>query len=140
MATSGVFNGTNLLLKLSSDGGSTYTNLGHTTSSSISFSLDTPESTSKDSGGYREVIAGLRSIEISFDGLVAYDDGFGAESLVNILNNRTKIKAQFGTASSGDPVYTVDGFISSIEVSGEMESPVSYSGTFIATGSVSIAS
>lgn len=140
MATSGVFNGTNLLLKLSSDDGSTYTNLGHTTSSSISFSLDTPESTSKDSSGYREVIAGLRSIEISFDGLVAYDDGFGAESLVNILNNRTKIKAQFGTASSGDPVYTVDGFISSIEISGEMESPVSYSGTFIATGSVSIVS
>ena len=116
MATAGVFNGTNFLLKYSVDGGSNYTNLGHTTSASISFSMDTPESTSKDSGGFREVIAGVRSVEISFDGLVA----------------------QFTTGETGDPVYTADGFVSSIEVSAEAENPVSYSGTFVATGTVTI--
>ncbi len=55
-------------------------------------------------------------------------------------SHRTKIQAKFGTASTGDPVYTVEGFISSMEVSSEMESPASYSGTFIATGAVTITS
>lgn len=148
MATAGVFNGTNFLLKYSVDGGSNYTNLGHTTSASISFSMDTPESTSKDSGGFREVIAGVRSVEISFDGLVAFDDSLnvmgdaGAVSLTDYMigssNGRTKIKAQFTTGETGDPVYTADGFVSSIEVSAEAENPVSYSGTFVATGTVTI--
>lgn len=148
MATAGVFNGTNFLLKYSVDGGSTYNNLGHTTSSSISFSMDTPESTSKDSSGFREVIAGLRSVEISFDGLVAFDDDVNAmgdtsavsltDYMIGSSNGRTKIKAQFTTGETGDPVYTCDGYVSSIEVSAEMEAPVSYSGTFIATGTVLI--
>jgi hypothetical protein len=52
MATTGVFNGTNLVLKI--EGGT----LGHTTSCSLSLSNDLPEATSKDSSGFQQVIAG----------------------------------------------------------------------------------
>ena len=67
MATTGVFNGTSLILKIEG------TALGHTTSCSMTFNVDLPEATSKDSSGYQELITGVKSGEISFDGLVAYD-------------------------------------------------------------------
>ena len=52
-----VFNGTNLLLKLGSSN-SNEAIIGHTTSASMSISVDLPEATTKDSNGYHEVIAG----------------------------------------------------------------------------------
>ena len=137
MPSTGIMNGTLLVLQVSSDG-NTFTNIGHSTSASLSFSLDTPEATSKDSGGYREVIAGTRSIEISFDGLVAYDDSVDIDTLLGFANNRTKIHARFGTAVSGDTTYAVQGFLSSIEYTADSEAPITFSGTFTSSGSVSI--
>ena len=42
-----VYNGTNLLLKFIADGG-TLATIGHSTSASLSLSMDAPEATSKD--------------------------------------------------------------------------------------------
>ena len=68
-----VFNGTNLLLKAIADGG-TLATIGHTTSCTLSVNQELPDATTKDSSGYAENINGLRSFEISFDGLVDYTD------------------------------------------------------------------
>ena len=130
MATTGVFNGTNLILQIEN------TTLGHTTSCTMSFNADLPEATTKDSNGFQEVIAGIKSGEISFDGLVAYDDSANAIQLVDYLLVGTQVTAVFGTAVSADSVYTVEGFLSSVEISAEMESPVSYSGSITTTGSI----
>jgi len=130
-----VFNGTDLLLKVSSTDGSE-ANIGHTTSCTISLSADLPEATTKDSSGYQEVIAGLRSGEISFEGLVDYTDSQGAAELGDFLLNRTKLFFEFGTAASGDQVYEGAGFLNSLEVSAEMESPVTYSGSITITGTI----
>lgn len=59
MATVGVFNGTNLLLKFAADGGSP-ASIGHSTSCSLSLSNDLPEATTKDSSGFQEVISGVK--------------------------------------------------------------------------------
>ena len=138
MPSTGIMNGTLLVLGIATDG-STFYNIGHSTSSSLSFALDTPEATSKSSGGYREIIAGTRSLEISFDGFVAYDDTIDVDALLSYAKNRTKITAKFGTAVAGDTTYSVEGFITSVEYSAESESPISYSGTFTSTGSVTVA-
>lgn len=130
-----VFNGTDLLLKVSSTDGSE-ANIGHTTSCTISLSADLPEATTKDSSGYQEVIAGLRSGEISFEGLVDYTDSQNAAELGDFLLNRTKLFFEFGTAASGDQVYSGAGFLNSLEVSAEMESPVTYSGSITITGTI----
>ena len=121
MATTSVFNGTNLLLKIET------VTLGHTTSCSMTLSNDLPEATTKDSSGFQEVIAGVISGEISFEGLVDYSDSSTA---------RTQITCVFGTAETGDSVYTAEGFLSSLEQSAEMESPVSYSGSITLTGAI----
>jgi hypothetical protein len=130
MPTTGVFNGTNLILKVED------TALGHTTSCTLTLSNDLPEATTKDSSGFQEVIAGLMSGEISFEGLVAYDDSANAIELADYLLARTQLTCVFGTAQTGDEVYSAEGFLSSVEMSAEMESPVSYSGSITLTGSI----
>ena len=136
MATTGVFNGTNLLIKVIADGG-TLATIGHTTSCSMSLSHDLPEATTKDSSGYAEYISGVRGGTISFEGLVAYDDSANAEEIIGYVTSRNKVDWSFGTAETGDTVYEGEGFISSIEVSAEMESPVSFSGEITITGAIS---
>lgn len=130
MATTGVFNGTDLVLEVEGNV------IGHTTSCSLSLSLDTPEATTKDSGGFSEFIGGIRGGEISFEGLVAYDDTLNAVQLADYLLNRTQITAVFGTAEAGDVIYTAEAFLSSVEVSAEMEAAVSYSGSLTITGAI----
>ena len=130
MATTGVFNGTNLILKIED------TTLGHTTSCTLTLNNDLPEATTKDSSGFQEVIAGVMSGELSFDGLVAYDDSANAIELADYLLARTQLTCVFGTAATGDAVYSAEGFLSSVEMSAEMESPVSYSGSITLTGAI----
>ena len=132
MATSGVFNGTLLSVQI---GGS---KLFNSTSASMSLSMDAPEATTKDSGGFQEVIAGVKSGEISFDGLVAYDTVSGIQigDVADDLLAGTEVTWEFSTEVTGDNKYTGSGYISSVEITAEAESPVSYSGTIITTGSI----
>jgi hypothetical protein len=74
--------------------------------------------------------------ELSFDGLVAYDDTANAIELADYLLARTQLTCVFGTEVTGDAVYTAEGFLSSVEMSAEMESPVSYSGSITLTGAI----
>lgn len=130
MATTGVFNGTNLILKIENQ------TLGHTTSCTLTLNNDLPEATTKDSSGFQEVIAGVISGEISFDGLVAYDDTTNVIELNDFLLARTQLTCVFGTTENGDDIYTAEGFLTSVETTAEMESPVSYSGSITLTGSI----
>jgi hypothetical protein len=114
MPTTSVFNGTNLLLSVEGDV------LGHTTSCSLSLSNDLPEATTKDSNGFQEVIAGVISGELSFDGLVDYSDTANAIELADYLLARTQITCVFGTAVTGDAIFTAEGYLSSVEQSAEM--------------------
>ena len=130
MATTGVFNGTNLILSIE---GAT---VGHTTSCSMSLSMDTPEATTKDSNGFSEYIGGVKGGEISFEGLIAYDDSSNAIEMADFLLARTQLTCVFGTAETGDAVYTAEGFLSSVEMSAEMEAAVTYSGSITITGAI----
>ena len=130
-----IFNGTNLLLKVIQDGG-TLATVAHTTSCSISFSNDVSDITTKDSAGYSEIIPAVRSAEISFDGLIDYTDSAGGDELAAYLLGRTKVDVSFGTAATGDTVYTAEGYVTSIEITGDAETAVTYSGTIQITGSV----
>ena len=132
MATSGIINGTLLTIKV---GGSKLLN---STSASLSLTLDTPEATTKDSGGFQDLIAGVKSGEISFEGLVAYDSGSGSQigDISDELIGGTQVTWEFSTDVSGDDRYSGNGFISSVEITADMEAPVSYSGTIVTTGTI----
>lgn len=130
MATTGTFNGTNLLLKVDT------VVIGHTTSCSISFSHDLPDATTKDSDGWSEFISGVRGATVSFDGLVDYSDATNVIDLFDLIANRTKVDVAFGTAVTGDTVFTAEGYLESLENTADMESPVAYTGSIKITGAV----
>jgi hypothetical protein len=130
-----VFNGTNLLIKIADDAGSP-ASIAHTTSCSISFTNDMANATTKDSAGFSEVIPAVRSAEISFYCLMDYTDANGGKEIAHKLLTRQKCDFSFGTAATGDTVYTGEGFLSSVEVSGAMEEAVTYSGTITVTGAI----
>lgn len=132
MATTGIFNGSLLTVKVDSS------KLLNTTSCTLSLSVDTPEATTKDSGGFQDLIAGVKSGEISFEGLVAYDSGSGVQigDISTELIAGTKVTWEFSTDVSGDDKYSGEGFLTSIEITADMESPVSYSGTIATTGTI----
>ena len=71
-----------------------------------------------------------------FDGLVDYSDTANAIELADYLLSRTILTCVFGTATSGDAIYTAEGYLSSVEQSAEMEGPVSYSGSITLTGAI----
>lgn len=126
-----VINGTNFLLK---KGG---TEIGHTTSASLSLSVDTPDATTKSSGGFQEVIAGTISGEISFEGLVDFaDTNENAEELGDTLLARTEVEYVFEGGAAGNQKWTGNGYISSLEISSEAENPVTYSGTVVLTSTI----
>jgi len=126
-----VINGTNFLLK---KGG---TELGHTTSATLSLSVDTPDATTKSSGGFQEVIAGTISGEISFEGLVDFaDTNENAEELGDTLLARTEVEYVFEGGAVGNQKWTGNGIISSLEITSEAESPVTYSGTVVLTSTI----
>ena len=131
-----VFNGTNLLIKIADDGSSP-TTIGHATACTISLTNEMFTTTTKDSSGFAEVLPGVRSAEITFEGLVDYTDGSsGGAEVAHKLLTRQKCDFSFGTAATGDTVYTGEGFISAAEISGTMEEAVTYSGTITVTGAI----
>jgi predicted secreted protein len=130
-----VYNGTNLILSVIADGG-TLAAVGHTTSCTISLTNDMADATTKDSSGFSESIAGLISGEISFDGLMDYTDSNGGTELAGFLLGRTKVDFSYGTSTTGDTLYTGEGFLTGLEITGEMESAVTYSGTIQITGTI----
>jgi len=130
-----VFNGTNLLVKIADDG-DTPAAIGHSTSCSISLTNDMAAATTKDSSGFSEVIPAVRSAEISFEGLVDYTDANGGAEIANKLLTRQKCDFTFGTAATGDTIYTGEGYISAAEISGAMEEATTFSGTITVTGAI----
>jgi len=130
-----VFNGTNLLIKVADDGSSPAT-IGHATSCTISFTNEMSTTTTKDSAGFAEIIPGVRSAEISFDGLVDYTDANGGKEIAHKLLTRQKCDFSFGTAATGDTVYTGEGYVSAAEITGAMEEATTFSGTITVTGAI----
>ena len=136
-----IFNGTDLVLTLSStSGGSEFKTL-HATSCSISMNVDTIDVSTKDSAGFRALIGGQKSFSLSADGLMDFA-GVAADTepdeLFTQMMNRTAVTFVFGLASpaSGDYTYSGSGFITSLELSGGMEDAPTYSVSIEGTGAL----
>lgn len=131
MATNGVFNGTLLVVKV---GGVA---VAHSTSCSLSVSTDLPDSTTKDSGGWAAQIQGLRSFSLSTDGLAVIESaaaGVNVEDLFSSIASRTDVTVTFSTFVSGDKIWTGLAAVESLDFTGDMESPATYSASFTGTG------
>ena len=101
------------------------------------------EITNKESGGFKEILEGLRDFSIDIDGAYAWTNAGGSaltngvdDTLeTNVLNARQAVTFIFGdTASTSDISYSGSGFITSVSMTGSYEDTATYAMTIEGTG------
>lgn len=100
------------------------------------------EITNKESGGYKEILEGLRDFSIDIDGAYAWTnaggtaltDGVDDVLETNLLNLRQPVNFIFGDTSTSDISYTGKGFITSVSITGGTEDTATYSLSIEGTG------
>ena len=130
-----LINGTNLTIKIGTPPGVA---LLKATTASLELSVDLPDATTKDSAGWSEFFAGVRSWTLSSDGLIDYatDAKIETDELVALLIARAAVIVEFSTATSGDMKLTGSAYITSISQTADMESPAGFSVSFQGTGAL----
>ena len=128
MATTGKFNGTNLLLYV--DG----TAIAHATSHTLNVNAEMIDATTKSSAGWKDILPGLRDWSIDCEGMVAYDATEGWSESFADLGNRTQVTLRFSTEVSGDTYWTGTAYVTSMSQSAPLEDVVTYSMSFAGDG------
>ncbi len=140
-----IFNGTDLILKVSPSSGGTAVKLMHSQNVSLSMNVDTIDVSTKDSSGYRALIAGQMSYSLSADGLMDFAGVAGDTEPDELFNQmfqpvgstgRTPVTFTFGFDSpgSGEYSYSGSGILTSMEMSGGTEDAPTYSVSIEGTG------
>lgn len=116
--------------------------LDHVTECSISMTTDMRDITTKTSGGFRELLPGLKSASMSVSGLFAEDATNGYNQLIDHQLAGEKLFIIFtntgdsAVANTGDEQFDIVGFISSLEQTAGVEDNVGFSMTIEVTGTV----
>jgi len=136
MPTTNVINTTLLKFQGGNSGGTVVSRQNDVT---FSVNHEPRDITTKDSGGWRELLEGLRSYEISISGLLAYDDTLSvytsSTGIDAVLRARTSQTWILGTAVSGDVKLSGAGYWTSLEVgSPDQESNCTFSATLQGSG------
>jgi predicted secreted protein len=148
MATTSVFNGTSLVVLIGTEV------IGFATSCSLSLAIDAPDASTKQSLGWADEIGGQRSWSLTTDGLATVVPGTVATYVTTAELNalaiaRTSVVVKFTTVDNstvggvtpvtGDVIYSGSAFIESVDMTADMENPVTYSVSFKGTGPLTIA-
>jgi len=138
-----IFNGTDLILKVSPTSGGTEAKLMHSQSVTLDVSMDTIDITTKDSSGRQELLAGLTSFSLSSDGLMDFNptvvgDTEFDELFLQGYTNRTPVTFIFtlGTTNSGDYTFSGSGIITALSISGGVEDAPTYSVSIQGSGAL----
>ena len=147
MATTSVFNGTSLVVLIGTEV------IGFATSCSLSLAIDTPDASTKQSLGWADEIGGQKSWSLTTDGLATVVPGsvatyISTTELSNLAIARTAVTVKFTTVNNdtvggvtpvtGDTIYSGSAFIESVDMTADMENPVTYSVSFKGTGALTI--
>jgi len=134
-----LINGTDLIVKVGVDAAGEVI-IAHATNCSLDISMSERDITTKDSAGWKEIAGGLREWSLSSDSLYDATD-LGATKtdfvgLFDLVDARTKVFIEFNLLSpvTGDYLYTGEGYITSLSLSGGTEETATYSVSINGTG------
>ena len=140
MATTGVFNGTSLVVLISNQV------IAHSTSCSLSLAVDAPDASDKEAAGWAVEIGGQKSWSVTTDGLSTVVPGVLAsyvstDELMILAADRVAVTLKFTTVTgttptTGDVYWTGNAFIESVDITADMENPVTFSVSFKGTGAL----
>ena len=130
-----LINGTDLILKVGTSD-STEAIVAHATNCSLDLSMSERDITTKDSAGWKQIEGGLREWNVSTDAL--YDATALFETLFDLVEGNTLIFIEFTLQSpeTGEYIYTGEGYISSLALSGGVEDTATYSVSITGTGAL----
>ncbi len=134
-----IFNGTDLILKVSPSNGGTEAKLMHSQNVSLSVNVDTIDISTKDSSGFRDLLGGQKSFSLSADGLMDFAGVAGdteVDELFDQMMARTAVTFTFALATPAGYTITGSGFLTSLEISGGTEDAPTYSCSIEGSGSL----
>ena len=134
-----IFNGTDLILKVSPSNGGTEAKLMHSQNVSLSMNVDTIDISTKDSSGFRDLLGGQKSFSLSADGLMDFAGVAGdteVDELFDQMMARTAVTFTFALATPAGYTITGSGFLTSLEISGGTEDAPTYSCSIEGSGSL----
>ncbi len=117
-------------------------NIDKVTECSISVTTDMRDITTKTSGGFRELLPGLKSASLSVSGFFAEDAANGYNTFAAAQLAGTKLFFLYthvdntGVANVGDEQFQLAGYITSLEQTAGVEDNVGFSLSVEVTGAV----
>jgi len=141
MATTGIFNGTSLVLSIDTSGGGSPVLLGASTSCSVNFTLDTFETTNKDSAHRKSYLPAATGFTMDCEAFYTTDETVAPDNIMTALNARTLVDVEFNEASdtTGDYKYTGKAYITSCSLNAPNEDAATYSISLQGSGALTIA-
>lgn len=135
MATTGIFNGSQYTVMFETDGTAPVV-ADHVTDLSVSVSTETRDTTTKNNGGYRALLPGLKSLTVNFTAYYAGDATNGYDELMTdfLAGAKQDVKVvsyDWDTSSetAGDKELIFEAYITSLELSAGTEDNASYTCT-----------
>lgn len=108
--------------------------LGHSTSTVINLEQDLADATTKDSQGWQEFLAGIRSGRIRAEGLTDYSDSLNFGQLQEMLITRSINDFYFKHPANQKVIIRGDGFVTNISEVAENNGAVSFNVEIQLTG------
>jgi len=109
---------------------------------SITINNEELDITTKDSGGWKRTLAGVRSWSASLTGIINFTEEAGKagiKSTLALLIARTEIELLFGTVVTGDLSFTGKGLIMDISFSTPVEGVCEWTMEMSGNGPIAIA-
>lgn len=135
MATTGIFNGSQYTVMFETDATPVVV-ADHVTDLSVSVSTETRDTTSKNNGGFRALLPGLKTLTVNFTAFYAGDATNGYDELMTdfLAGNKQDVKVcsydfTGDTEVAGDKEIVFEAFITSLELSAGTEDNASYTCT-----------
>jgi len=128
-------NGSQLRVLFANDGGSPVL-VDHLTDLSVSFSTETRDTTTKDNGGYRAILPGLKTLSVTMTAFYAADATNGYEELFADMEDGQKLDITIASFNQAEAEITDDmdidfkAYCTSLELSAGTEDNASYTATF----------
>lgn len=132
MATTGTVKGNLVgvyILDADGSGDTNYDLIACGTNASLNITNEMIETVCKDNDGARSVLPGQQSVNISIEGLTAYDN-VGRTALFASAKDKTQLTLKYGSGVTGDPFVQVDAYITSFEESAPLNDSTSFSVSF----------
>lgn len=110
------------------------TKIAHTTSASVSISHSPREATSKDSGGWSDVLEGLR--EWSMEGEAFFDlaAAYGYTDLEGVMSARTLVTVRWSSETSSEEYHEGQGYLTDLSADTGVEESATFSFSIQGTG------